>query len=102
MLLKMTLKTKNVFVRGFAKGFSVENLNAWESYFFRCRFTADSGASSDWSAELVVTTASEYTRRICNSVYVAKFGVRSVGTVRRTDVWPCFDSGKQWRRQEMR
>lgn len=42
---------------GFAKGFSVENLNAWESYFFRCRFTADSGASSDWSAELVVTTA---------------------------------------------
>lgn len=41
---------------GFAKSFSVENLNAWEPYFFRCRFTGDA-RSSDWSAEVVVTTA---------------------------------------------
>lgn len=44
---------------GFAKCFTVENLKPWESYFYRLRFLTDNNSQSDWSPEIIVTTAKQ-------------------------------------------
>lgn len=50
----------NVFFRGYAKQHTVENLEPWETYAYRIRFSdGHSEAVSEWSPELTTTTLSK-------------------------------------------
>jgi ankyrin repeat protein len=42
---------------GFAKQFTVDNLDAWETYVFRVRFVDNQSTATEWSQELSVTTS---------------------------------------------